>query len=218
MAVDLLDPQRATVAGLLGGWPHAYRVLHPVEDWSPQQGLTTMRWSEIAGRRGQPFDPATASWLAVSGRRLHQTAPDGRDVEPPVGPVAGVLIPLLDVIASEFDTAEVLVGEWTGYGSATAGRNLHGARREADRVLGATTFGFWRLPLSTLVSAIAAGSETTTMGPDAVLANWIEDPLGQWVVRADGDLASTYVGTSSALPDWPTVLEWTSVGSDAPLS
>lgn len=218
MAVDLPDSKRATVAGLLGGWPHAYRVLHPVEIWTPERGLATVRWSEIAARRGQSLDPATASWLAVSGRRLHLTAPDGRDVEPAVGPVAGVLIPLLDVIASEFDTAEVLVGEWTGYGSATAGRHLHGARREADRVLGAATFGFWRLPLSTLVSAIAASSETTTMGPDAVLANWIADPFGRWVVRADGDLASTYVGTSSALLAWPKVLEWASVGPDAPLS
>lgn len=218
MAVDFPDSHRATVAGLIGAWPHAYRVLHPVEVWSPDHGLAMRRWSEIAAGRGQLLDPATASWHAASGRRIHRTTPDGHDIEPAVGPVVEVLVPLLEMMAREFGPSEVLVGEWTGYGSVTAGRHLDGARREADRLLGADTFGFWRLPVSTLVSAIAASSETTTMGSDAVVANWLEDPIGRWVIRADGDLASTYVGATLPLQAWPDVLEWTPVGADAPLS
>lgn len=214
-------PRRATVAGLIGDWPFYYRVLHPVvtalpgdEDLAP---TATLRWSEIAAERSETIDPSSATWHSTSGRRLHQTAPDGRDMEPAVGPVPEVLIPLLRFLSLEFDTAEMTVAEWAGYGSVAPGRDLAGGVRRPDRVVGADRFEVWQLSVADLVRAIGAGSESKTMGSGAVLANCVEDPDRRWVVRSDGDLASTYVGTVRPLADWPTDLEWTAAEADSPL-
>ena len=118
-----------------------------------------------------------------------------------------LLVPLLESLSREFDTVEMTVAEWTGYGSVVPGRDLDGGIRRPDRVVGADRFEVWQLPVTALLQAVAAGSETTTMGSDAVLANCVEDPDHRWVVRSDGHLASTYVGTVRPLLDWSTVLE-----------
>lgn len=214
-------PRRATVAGLIGDWPFYYRVLHPMVIALPGDedlALTaTQRWWEIAAERNESIDLSSATWHSTSGRRLHQTGPDGRDMEPAVGPVPEVLIPLLESLSREFDTVEMTVAEWTGYGSVVPGRDLDCGIRRPDRVVGADRFEVWQIPVAALVRAVAAGRETKTMGSDSVLANCVEDPDRRWVVRSDGDLASTYVGTVRPLLNWPMVLEWTAVEADTPL-
>lgn len=206
----------ATVADLLGDWPYSYRVLHPVAAGMSGRGQRPgMRWSEVAEQRATTVELSSAQWHDVSGRRLHTTAPAAEDFEPEVGPATGVLIPLLRLLAAE--TAEVDVAEWDGYGSVKAGRALDGAVRRPDRQVGRENFTVWRMPPHIAERLIQAGSETATMGSDAVLANLIEGPDDQWLVRADGDLASTYVGSRTALIHWPTSLERCSVDPGDPL-
>ncbi|MGI8459387.1 MAG: hypothetical protein ACR2LI_14930 [Propionibacteriaceae bacterium] len=205
-----------TVADLLGDWPSCYRVLHPAYRVDGDEVRPT-RWSEIADESGVTVDLADADWYAVGGQRLH-TGPVGPVLEPEVGPVAGVLGPLVSLLAAVAGTGQVTVAEWTGYGSVEPGRLLVGATRQPDLVVGSEVHSVWRMSVATASGLIAGGSDVHTMGSHGVLANVISDVTGAWSIRADGDLASTYVGSRLVLTDWPAELEWVAVRSDARVS
>ncbi len=211
------------VDGLLGtGWAHRYRVLHPAyrargSGWQP------VPWAEIAARTGRRFEPAHSSWHEVSGHRLHHPRPEPSwGVEPQVGPVPEVLAPVLtalvpDPASDSTRSGALLFAEWVGYDEEIAGRELTGATLVETVVDTGDGYTVWSATVSELLRLIRGAEGQGGDPADRVLANFTWSPAGDWLVVADPDLASTYVGTHTQVDGWAD-LEWAEVGPHAPLS
>lgn len=62
-----------------------------------------------------------------------------------------------------------------------------------------------------------AGDEAARPSHQSVLANYLWDASGDWLVAADIDLASTYCATTFAVEAWQRPLEWGPVHADTRL-
>jgi hypothetical protein len=213
-----LTSRTGHLADLVGtGWSHHYRCLHPASEDRDGRRVD-LRWMDVAAARGVQIDPATAEWHAVSGYRLHHPPPADTLSEPAAGPTPSVLLPVLRTVAAGRKVGEVLLAEWTGYDESQAGRDLHGAVSEGVRTLARLEYSVWRTSLTQAVELIRADQTFRSPRDRTLLANFIWDPSEDWLVAADGDLASTYLATSFPVGHWDPELEWTEVTEDAPLS
>lgn len=213
-----LTSRTGQLADLVGtGWSHHYRCLHPAAEHRNGRRVE-LRWADVAAARGAQIDPATAEWHAVSGHRLHYPSPASSLSEPVAGPTSSVLLPVLRTLAAGGEVGEVLLAEWTGYDESQAGRHLHGAVFEGVRTLGRLDYSVWRTSFAGAEELIRGDQTFRSPRDRAILANFIWDVSEDWLVAADGDLASTYLATSIAIAHWDPDLEWVEVADDSPLS
>jgi len=160
----------------------------------------------------------SADWHDVSGSRLHHPKEGATVGEPLAGPTSSVLLPILRTIAARCEVGEVWLAEWIGYDEDQAGRPLQGAVLEGVRKFGRLHYSVWRTPLVQAIELIAADRYFRCPPDRAVLANFVWDTGENWVVAADGDLASTYVATQFAISDWAPELEWVEIPENVRLS
>jgi hypothetical protein len=206
------------LAGLVGtGWGHHYRILHPAYDLV-DRALVPVTWAEVAARRGARPDLRTAAWHDVSGFRLHHPRenPVFR-VEPRVGPVPGVLGPVLAGLPAG-SGGGVWLAEWTGFDESAAGRSLDGCVFSGTATLVGLPHSVWRSTLPAALALIARGDEPGGPGSDALLADVVRDVAGGWIVVSSPDLASTYCATREPVAHWDAGLEWLEVDRAAPVS
>lgn len=203
------------VRDLLGStWPYRYRILHRAFTMEDGQ-IAARTWRDVARTRDVVPDLARAAWHEVSGVRLHHQR-GGYDLEPVVGPTDTVLVPVLRTLSDEFGSEIVRLAEWTGYGAAEHPRPLAGATQAEELHLGAERYSVWLASVTDLLDLVVGADGSRTLGTSGVLANYVWDGGGCWLVVADGDLASTYCGAQQPV-SWPDTLEWSAVPLDAPL-
>jgi len=180
----------ASVGAVTGaGWQHYYRFLHPAYD--VRGGATEpVSWQSVAKRRGG-VDVATASWHDVSGTRLHYPKIGSAfELEPESGPTPEVMPPVLSTLLDCRPAATVLIAEWTGYGGVAAERDLRDSRSLGIRRLSGADFSVWETPAATALRLIAAGNETAEASSASVLANYVWEGGGHWIVAANYDLVA----------------------------
>lgn len=221
--VDVMDMLGGASAGAANvgyvtgaGWQHYYRFPHPSYD--VRAGATEpVSWQTVANRRGVVIDVATASWHDASGTRLHHPKIGSPfDLEPESGPTQEVLLSVLSTLMDHRLAATVLIAEWTGYGSVEAGRDLRDSRSLGIRRLSGADFSVWETSDTVALQLITGGDETAEASSNSVLANYVWDAAGDWLVAANYDLASTYCGTIFPIETW-SIAEWAQVHPDSPL-
>jgi hypothetical protein len=199
--------QAATRSGRIGdligdGWDTYWRILHPGER-RDHGDYASVSWAEVARTRGVALDPALSSWREVAGVEPHTNdLPPGVDLEPTEGADDHALHwLLLDTLVRSAGDQTVALAEWAGYGDATPVVGALEARiaREPYRIL---TVERGQLP-------VRAGFRV----------NYAIGDSGLWLVGADIDLMSTYVGTAGTLRiNWPTSFEVAVCSADDRLS
>lgn len=197
-------------------WAHHYRMLHPARTQRHDEGAH-VRWAEVAASRGVQVDLRSAAWHDVSGYRLHHPKATDTVGEPIAGPTSSVLLPVLCTLADCRDIEEVTLAEWNGYDEKLAGRQLEGARYQGTRSMSHLEYSLWQTTVAQAATLIESDRVFGCPPDRMVLANVIWDATEDWLVVADGDLASTYVATTFAVDRWHPDLEWVEVPADVPL-
>ncbi len=193
-----------TVAGVVGnGWQRYYRFPHPAYN-RVDDVVTPVSWSAVAALRGIAADVSSASWFDLSGVRPHLGRPiPGVAEEPSEGMHEQTLKPILALtLAAAAGDTTVWTARWLGYNEV---EDL--SDETADRVTVHHE------------AYVARRVEVARPGRWLTTANYVWGVSGHWLLCANIDCMSTYVGVREVNDlAWPDDVEVALVTPDMPVS